>query len=296
MVVVITAGVYNFDGKGDQSLAGTPFYKHSRCRQRSRMAFAPSDFDQRKSPCGDRSKRWWQRRADEAGQHEQIDPLESVMTGSGSITVRDAVIEDMYEVQSIYAHYVAHGLATFEEIPPSVEELFRRRTAVIDLGLPYLVAEVETRVVGYSYAMAYHPRAAYRFTIEDSVYVAHDLVGRGIGRALLGELIARCELGPWRQMLAVIGDSGNAVSIAMHSRVGFRPIGKQQSVGFKLGRWIDTVLMQRPLGAGDGEPPVLQGFMLGGNRPAIEKGSNFDVSDRAARWMAAASRTGDKGS
>ena len=129
--------------------------------------------------------------------------------------------------------------------------------SVIDGGLPYLVAEIEMRVVGFSYAMAYRPRVAYRFTIEDFVYVAHDLVGRGIGRALLGELIARCELGPWRQMLAVIGDSGNAASIAMHRRMGFRPAGKQQSVGFKLGRWVDTVLMQRPLGAGDGQPPVL---------------------------------------
>ena len=184
----------------------------------------------------------------------QVDSLESVM---GSITVRDAVAADMYEVQSIYAHHVAHGFATFEENPPSVEELLRRRMSVIDRGLPYLVAEIETRVVGFSYAMAYRPRVAYRFTIEDFVYVAHDLIGRGIGRALLGELIARCELGPWRQMLAVIGDSGNAASIAMHRRMGFRPAGIQQSVGFKLGRWVDTVLMQRPLGAGDGQPPVL---------------------------------------
>ena len=179
------------------------------------------------------------------------------MTEIGLIAVRDATTADMSEVQFIYAHHVAHGLATFEETPPSVDELLRRRMSVIDLGLPYLIATIETKVVGYSYAMAYHARAAYRFTIEDSIYVAHDQVGRGIGRVLLAELIARCELGPWRQMLAVIGDSGNAASIAMHSRMGFRPIGKQQSVGFKLGRWVDTVLMQRPLGAGDGQPPAL---------------------------------------
>jgi phosphinothricin acetyltransferase len=163
----------------------------------------------------------------------------------------------MPEVQSIYAHHVRQGLATFEEIPPSLDELLARRSSVIDLGLPYLVAEVEARVVGYSYATAYRPRAAYRFTLEDSVYVAENLIGQGIGGALLGELIARCERGPWRQMLAVIGDSGNAASIGMHRRMGFRRAGKQRSVGFKLGRWVDTVLMQRSLGVGDRESPII---------------------------------------
>ncbi len=175
-----------------------------------------------------------------------------------SIFVRDTTTADMSAVQSIYAHHVRHGLATFEEIPPSIEELLTRRSSVIDLGLPYLVAEVETRVVGYSYATAYRRRAAYRFTVEDLVYVAEDLIGQGIGRALLKELIARCELGPWRQMLAVIGDSGNASSIALHRRMGFRPAGKQRSVGFKLARWVDTVLMQRPLGVGDRQLPTTQ--------------------------------------
>ena len=112
-------------------------------------------------------------------------------------------------------------------------------------------------MVGYSYATPFRPRTAYRFTLEDSVYVAHSLIGQGVGRALLGELIARCERGPWRQMLAVIGDSGNAASIGMHRRMGFRPAGEQRSVGFKLGRWVDTVIMQRALGVGDRESPVI---------------------------------------
>jgi phosphinothricin acetyltransferase len=110
-------------------------------------------------------------------------------------------------------------------------------------------------VLGYAYAGGYRARPAYRHTIEDSVYVAGNAVGQGVGRALLGELIARCEKGPWRQMIAVIGDSANVGSIALHASLGFRAAGTLQSVGFKLGRWTDSVLMQRPLGVGDGAPP-----------------------------------------
>ncbi|MFC7399865.1 GNAT family N-acetyltransferase [Chelatococcus sp. GCM10030263] len=172
------------------------------------------------------------------------------------ITVRDAHTEDMATIQAIYAHHVLHGLATFEEVPPSVEEMVARRTAVLERGLPYLAAEVDGAVVGYSYATAYRPRPAYRHTIEDSVYVAEGLGGRGIGRALLSALIDRCETGPWRQMLAVIGNSGNEGSIALHRRLGFQPVGTLTSVGFKLGQWVDTVLMQRPLGRGDATPPI----------------------------------------
>ena len=126
-----------------------------------------------------------------------------------------------------------------------------RRAAVLRLGLPYLVAELDGRVVGYSYATFYRTRPAYRFTVEDSVYVEDGLHGRGIGTALLAELIARCERGPWRQMLAVIGDSDNAGSIALHRRLGFMPAGNLVSVGFKFGRWVDSVFMQRALGPGD---------------------------------------------
>lgn len=170
---------------------------------------------------------------------------------SDAVVVRDAEEADMAAVQAIYQHYVLNGLATFEEHPPSTKEMVSRRDAVVAAGLPYLVAEAGGRIVGYSYATSYRPRPAYRHTIEDSVYVADGLGGRGVGAALLQALIARCEAGPWRQMLAVIGNSGNAGSIALHRRMGFQQVGTIRSVGFKLGQWVDTVLMQRALGSGD---------------------------------------------
>jgi phosphinothricin acetyltransferase len=171
------------------------------------------------------------------------------------ITIRDAAAADMAAVQAIYAHHVRHGFASFEESPPDTAELAARRAAILAQGLPYLAAEIDGRLVGYAYAGTYRPRPAYRHTIEDSVYVADGLAGRGIGRALLAGLIDRCEAGPWRQMVAVIGDSGNAASIALHGRLGFEPAGSFRSIGFKLGRWVDTVLMQRTLGPGDAAPP-----------------------------------------
>ncbi len=172
-----------------------------------------------------------------------------------AILVRDAHDADMSAVTCIYARHVLHGLASFEEIAPSLDEIKSRRSAVLQLGLPYLVAELEGRIVGYSYATSYRTRPAYRYTIEDSVYVEDGLNGRGIGTALLAELIARCERGPWRQMLAVIGDSGNAGSIVLHRRMGFAPAGNLVAVGFKLGRWVDSIFMQRALGAGDSTRP-----------------------------------------
>ena len=167
-------------------------------------------------------------------------------------TIRDSRMGDVPAIHAIYAHHVHHGLASFEETPPEIAELERRRAEVLARGLPYLVAETGGRVVGYSYAGSYRARSAYRFSIEDSVYVAADATGAGVGRALLAALIARCEGGPWRQMVAVIGDSGNQASIALHARLGFRHAGTLEGVGFKLGRWVDSVLMQRPLGAGAG--------------------------------------------
>ncbi|HEX6723044.1 MAG TPA: GNAT family N-acetyltransferase [Burkholderiaceae bacterium] len=172
-----------------------------------------------------------------------------------AVEVRDATEADMPAIQAIYAHHVLHGLATFEEVPPPVDEMVARRAAVLKARLPYLAARIGDQVVGYAYATAYRPRPAYRHTIEDSVYVAHGLGGRGIGGALLQALIERCERGPWRQMLAVIGNSGNAGSIALHRSLGFEPIGTLHAVGFKLGRWVDTVLMQRALGDGDHSVP-----------------------------------------
>jgi L-amino acid N-acyltransferase YncA len=175
----------------------------------------------------------------------------STAAAAPPILVRDAQEADMGAIQAIYSHHVLTGLASFEETPPSVEEMLARRQAVLGLGLPYLAAEQGGRIVGYSYASSYRPRPAYRHTIEDSVYVAQGQAGRGIGGALLSGLVDRCEGGPWRQMLAVIGDSGNAGSIGLHRRFGFEPVGTLRSAGFKLGRWVDTVLMQRSLGPGD---------------------------------------------
>lgn len=167
-----------------------------------------------------------------------------------NVHIRDAAEADMAAILEIYTPHVLYGLSTFEEVPPSLDEMITRFSTVTGLGLPYLVAELDAKVVGYAYATPYRPRAAYRHTIEDSVYVASGLAGRGVGATLLSALIARCEEGPWRQMLAVIGNSGNAGSLALHSRLGFQPIGTLANVGFKLGQWVDTVLMQRPLGDG----------------------------------------------
>jgi phosphinothricin acetyltransferase len=173
----------------------------------------------------------------------------------GDVRVRDSRDVDLAAVGAIYAHHVRHGLASFEEVPPSLDELRARRAAVLSLGLPYLVAELADQVVGYCYATAYRPRPAYRYTVEDSVYVADGLGRRGVGGALLGALLARCEAGPWRQMIAIIGDSGNTGSIALHRRFGFQHVGTLAAVGFKHGRWVDSVVMQRALGAGDATPP-----------------------------------------
>jgi len=172
-----------------------------------------------------------------------------------AIELRDAADADLPAIQAIYAHHVRLGLATFEEVPPSAEELGARRAAVLALGLPYLVARAGGEVVGYCYATSYRMRPAYRYTIEDSVYIADGLGGRGIGAALLAALIARCEAGEWRQMIAIIGDTGNAGSIALHRRHGFELVGTLRSVGFKLGRWVDSVVMQRALGPGGTAQP-----------------------------------------
>jgi phosphinothricin acetyltransferase len=163
--------------------------------------------------------------------------------------VRGATEADMAAVRDIYAHYVLHSLATFEETPPTLEEMLARRRASVDLGLPYLVATAGAEILGFAYAAAYRSRPAYRFTVEDSVYVADGLGGQGVGSALLAELIARCEGAPWRQMLAVVGDSANLGSIALHRRFGFELVGTLRSVGFKHGRWVDTPILQRALGA-----------------------------------------------
>ncbi len=175
--------------------------------------------------------------------------------------VRDSRDEDMPKIHAIYGFHVLHGLASFEEEPPSVDELSRRRADMLDRGLPYLVAEMGGVVVGYSYAAPYRLRPAYRFTVENSVYVDQNLRRRGVGYLLLSALITRCIECECRQMIAVIGDSENMASIALHERLGFIRVGTLHAVGFKFGRWVDSVLMQRALNphepvAVDCEQPV----------------------------------------
>jgi phosphinothricin acetyltransferase len=169
--------------------------------------------------------------------------------------LREARPGDGADLQRIYAHHVLHGFGSFEEIPPDAQEMERRRIAVQEHGLPYLVAEAAGRVLGFAYAGRYRPRSAYRFTVEDSVYVAPDAMGRGIGSRLLADVIARAEAAGMRQMIAVIGDSANLGSIRLHERLGFTRAGLLVAVGWKQERWLDSVLMQRALGAGDRAAP-----------------------------------------
>ena len=168
--------------------------------------------------------------------------------------IRDSRDSDVPAIHAIYSPYVVKGFATFEETAPTIDELRNRRDTLRAMLMPHLVAELDGRVVGYCYAGPYRARPAYRFTVENSVYLAEGFGGRGIGTRLMTALIACCETGPWRQMVAVIGDSANAASIALHRRLGFQHVGTLEAVGFKLGRWVDTVLMQRALGVGRTTP------------------------------------------
>ena len=169
--------------------------------------------------------------------------------------VRDASRIDAAAIAAIYAHHVEHGLATFEEASPSAGEMAGRLEEVTAKGLPFLVAEDAGEVLGYGYCAPYRTRSAYRFALEDSVYVREGHHRKGIGRAILAVLIARCEALNYRQLVAVIGDSGHQPSIGLHASLGFVRAGVLRSVGYKFGRWVDTVLMQRPLGSGDGTRP-----------------------------------------
>jgi len=169
--------------------------------------------------------------------------------------IRPAGPGDIAAITRIYGDAVAHGTATFEIEPPGTAEMMRRQHTLLANGLPYLVAEQAGIVAGYAYAGYYHARPAYRWTVEDTIYVAPAFQRRGLGRLLMTRLIGEAEARGFRQMIAVIGDSANAASIALHAAVGFRLIGTLQSVGFKHGRWLDTVLMQRPLGNADATPP-----------------------------------------
>jgi phosphinothricin acetyltransferase len=175
---------------------------------------------------------------------------------SAPLLVRESRDDDIDSIARIYGHHVVHGLASFEEDAPSAAEMARRRAECLAKGYPYIVAAREGRVVGYAYASAYRARPAYRFAVENSIYIDAGALGGGIGSALLPVLIERCGASGFRQMIAVIGDSANAASIGLHARFGFRHVGTLAAIGWKHGRWVNSVLMQRALGDGDGTPPV----------------------------------------
>lgn len=170
--------------------------------------------------------------------------------------VRPTEPRDIAAITAIYAWNVEHGSGTFETEAPAASEMARRHNEVLGNGLPWLVAERDGRVAGYAYANRFRPRVAYRFCVEDSVYVAVDAQGCGLGRLLLAELIARCEARGMRQMLAVIGDGANHASIGLHRSAGFRPAGILRASGWKFDRWLDVVMLQRELGPGDRTAPL----------------------------------------
>jgi len=172
------------------------------------------------------------------------------------IAIRPAGLRDIAAITRIYDHAVRHGTASFELEPPDETEMARRYERLRAGNYPYLVAELDGALAGYAYAGPYHTRPGYRWTVEDSIYIAPQAQRRGIGRALLHELIARSETGGFRQMIAVIGDSAQTSSIALHRAAGFRMVGTFENVGFKFSRWLDSVLMQRPLGQGATTPAI----------------------------------------
>jgi phosphinothricin acetyltransferase len=164
--------------------------------------------------------------------------------------IRSVRLEDVVAIHAIYGYNVLHGTASWELTPPDEAEMRRRIQNVLDQGYPYFVAELDGSVVGYTYASTYRPRLGYRYTIENSVYVKPGLQGQGLGRLLLRTLIEACETQGFRQMIAVIGDSHNIASIRLHESLGFTHAGLLPNIGFKFGRWLDSVIMQRQLGEG----------------------------------------------
>jgi L-amino acid N-acyltransferase YncA len=174
----------------------------------------------------------------------------------GPPLIRPATVGDIAAITAIYRPAVLYGTASFELEPPNEAEMRRRFEAITNGGYPYFAAEVSSRIAGYGYASAYRTRPAYRYSVEDSIYVAPDAHRRGVGRALLAELITACTERGYRQMVAVIGDSAQEASIGLHRALGFSVSGSIRAVGFKHGRWLDTVIMQRPLGDSDRTPPT----------------------------------------
>lgn len=173
-----------------------------------------------------------------------------------SLHTRDAAPEDFRAIAAIYAHHVETGLASFEEVPPSSDEMRRRHANVKARGLPWRVAEVEGAVVGYCYASPFHARSAYRFSVQDSIYIDPRHHAKGVGLRLLSEVIETCTTLRYRQMIAIVGDSANEGSLRLHAQLGFRTIGQMLRVGVKFGRWVDTVYLQRTLGTETAQPPA----------------------------------------
>ncbi len=167
-----------------------------------------------------------------------------------AVLIRPATQADIPAITSIYAHSVRTGTASFELEPPDEAEMARRMRALLESGYPYVLAELGGAVVGYAYAGAYRPRPAYRYSVEDSIYIDPGAQRKGVGRALLDRLIAECDARGFRQMIAVIGDSAQTPSIELHRAAGFRMVGTVENVGYKFGRWLDSVNMQRALGPG----------------------------------------------
>jgi L-amino acid N-acyltransferase YncA len=171
------------------------------------------------------------------------------------VLIRPSRDEDIAEIARIYAHHVLHGTGTFETEPPSPADMATRRQDVLGKGLPWLVAEVDGAVAGFAYGNWFKPRAAYRFSVEDSIYLDPAHQGLGLGRALMAELLAKLEAAGVRKAMAVIGDSANAGSIGLHRAMGFEHVGVVEACGWKFGRWLDIVLMQKTLGSGASTPP-----------------------------------------
>lgn len=185
------------------------------------------------------------------------------------LQIRRSHEADLPAITAIYAYHVLHGTGTFETVPPTLQEMTARRAEVLDRGLPWLVAEQDGRVLGYAYCNWFKPRPAYRFSAEDSIYVAHDAPRRGIGRALLQALCEAAQAAGVRRLIAVIGDSANAGSIGVHRSLGFEMAGTLRSCGWKFDRWLDVVMMDRALGDGDASPPVDRAADRSSDRPAL---------------------------
>ena len=178
------------------------------------------------------------------------------------ITIRNVCDKDMPAIQAIYALQVTHGVSSWEELPPSLEQMIQRQKTITQDGYPYIVAVRGDQVLGYAYASAYRTRPAYRYTVENSIYLAESAQRMGLGQKLLSQLIIQCTQEGFRQMIAVVGDSENHMSIDFHKKMGFEEVGVIRSIGYKFERWLDSVMLQLTLGEGDTSPPPKKTFII----------------------------------